>query len=104
MKLTPWFPPGVEPMRDGVYLTSQARQWGTLRSGCWHAFRWDCQARAWFSAESTGRHPTDLIGADKRNRKWFFWRGILKEPSRSQRMREAGFTRRPSAKSLPSDE
>ena len=29
---------------------------------------------------------------------------LTSEPSRSQRMRAAGFTRRPSAKSLPSDE
>ena len=47
---------------------------------------------------------SDLIGADKRNRQWFFWRGIFKEPTLSQRMAAAGFTRRPSAKSLPSDE
>lgn len=104
MNLTDWFPPGVEPVRDGVYLTSESRMWGAVRSACWHAFRWDCKTRAWYAAESTGRHKMDLIGANRSNRSAFFWRGILKEPSLSQRLEAAGFTRRPSAKSLPSDE
>ena len=76
VELTPWFPPGTFPVRDGVYLVSQSRMWGTVRSDCWHAFRWDCKARAWFSAESTGRRKMDLIGADRSNRTGFFWRGI----------------------------
>lgn len=78
--LTPWFPPGTEPVRDGVYLTSQSRLFALVRSECWHAFRWDCKARAWFSAESTGRSKMDLIGADRRNRNRFFWCGLAQEP------------------------
>ncbi len=78
--LTDWFPPTIQPVRDGVYLVSQSRAWGTVRSDCWHAFRWDCKTRAWYAANSTGRHKMDLIGADRSNRSVFFWRGLAQEP------------------------
>lgn len=79
--LTPWFPPELEPVRDGVYLTCQARMWGSVRSECWHAFRWHGKTRAWYSAESTGRQESDLIGADRKNRRHYFWRGLSQAPA-----------------------
>ncbi len=74
--LTDWFPPDVHPVRDGVYLTSEARLFGTLRSECWHAMRWSAKTQSWYSAASTGDEYEDLIGADHINRRSFWWRGL----------------------------
>jgi hypothetical protein len=76
--LTDWFPPGVEPVRDGVYLTAMNARFGRAES--WHAMRWDGETRAWFSAGSSGNSRSDLIGYDKGNRRHFFWRGLAQEP------------------------
>lgn len=88
MQMTPWFPPGTDPVRNGVYITAESRMWGSVRSECWHAMRWDQWSRAWYSAESTGRKTSDLIGADRNNRSHFHWRGMLREPN-TKRMRAA---------------
>jgi hypothetical protein len=75
-RLTPWYPPRVEPVRDGVYMTSHCHHLFAERSQAWHAMRWDSRARAWFSADSVGREETDLIGWDHDNRRNFWWRGL----------------------------
>lgn len=72
--LTPWFKPGVLPVRDGVYLTRTFTAVGP--SECWHAMRWDCRAYAWFSADSVGREECDVIGWDYNNRMQYWWRGL----------------------------
>lgn len=74
VKLTQWFPPGVEPVRDGVYLTRSHMQFGV--SDCWHAMRWSGRARAWFSADSKGEEEIDAIAGDLVNRTRFWWRGL----------------------------
>ena len=78
--LTPWFQPCERPVRDGVYLVREIRLAGMsgtpVRSDSWHACRWDCHSRAWYSAGSTGRSVMDLIGMDKLNRRCFEWRGL----------------------------
>ena len=80
--LTDWFPPGTDPVHDGVYITAHARTSITAhgRSECWHAMRWNGWTRAWFSADSTGHDYSDLIGADANNRRNFWWRGLAQEP------------------------
>jgi hypothetical protein len=76
--LTPWFAPGVEPVRDGVYLTAHIHRVGQP-SECWHAMRWNGKRRAWFSAGSTGAREPDLIGMNWNNRRSFQWRGLAQD-------------------------
>lgn len=71
--LTPWFPIGVLPVRDGMYLCRVVRR---EPSDCWHALRWHCGTRAWYSADSTGANEEDVIGGSTPNRTVYQWRGL----------------------------
>jgi hypothetical protein len=69
--LTDWYPPGVEPVRDGVYLTVALYSWG--RGAGWHAMRWNCKQRSWFYAERTSDRPSKPLHG-------WAWRGLAQEP------------------------
>jgi hypothetical protein len=73
--LTPWFSPGVEPVRDGVYLT--AALYLGARSRNWQALRWSCKHRAWFYAGTKEHQYSDKPPVPLRG---FAWRGLAREP------------------------
>lgn len=76
--ITPWFPRGTQPVRDGVYITRGCNQYGP--SDCWHAMRWHGQTRAWYSAGTDGDDQMNVIGWDRPNFQKFEWRGLAADP------------------------
>jgi hypothetical protein len=70
MKLTPWFPADVKPVRPGVYKVK-------TRSGRPWYRRWD--GKVWFVGSNT---PKDA--ASKIEQLWFIdsrsWRGLAEPP------------------------
>ena len=88
--VTPWFPVAVDPVHEGIYEVeySQSR----------FLFRREWRDGVWCIPGAV------LLPATRPKR----WRGLTEParamPGRAQRMREAGYTRRPSANNLPSDE
>jgi hypothetical protein len=78
--LTPWFPIGVLPVRDGVYLCR--RLWGNKMSDSWFAMRWDVGTSTWYSAGSTGTDEFDVIGGSGTDCTAYQWRGLAADPSR----------------------
>lgn len=75
--MTPWFPAGIYPVRDGVYCARHI-EGGT----CWFMMRWHGGTQRWYSADSTGTSGWDVIGGQGcDNRKFYEWRGLAQRPN-----------------------
>lgn len=64
---SPIFPPGIEPARPGLYLTSHAGYWDGIG-----LHRWD--GKNWYDASGRGG-PYHLIGAAATGQSRY-WRGL----------------------------
>jgi len=73
IKLTPWYPVGSKPARDGCYIVRR-----DASSECWHFCRWNSATSSWFSAGSDGKNQSDVIGWTMPNHTNFQWRGVSK--------------------------
>ncbi len=73
-KLTPWFPPGVKPVRVGEYNASQSKMVQGLR--IWDGENW---SEMYFSCESNAEI------AKCKNRICYseriYWRGLAQDPA-----------------------
>lgn len=75
--LTDWFS-GVDPVRDGVYLTRRITSHGPME--CWFAMRWHGATRSWYAANTAGADQGDVIGWDRPNAARYEWRGLSQKP------------------------
>ena len=78
--LTPWFPVGVYPVRDGLYVARWVMADG-FPGLCWHLMRWHGGTRRWYSADSVDQKEWHVIGGGwKENRDAYQWRGLAERP------------------------
>lgn len=74
IEYTDWFPPEIEPVRNGLYLLKHGRN-----ADCWHMGYWN--GKGWYGAESAIHgHCTemDLLGGGFANNA-YYWRGLTSE-------------------------
>jgi hypothetical protein len=75
MKLTPWFPANVKPVRAGVYEVKEGRMWVWYRY--WDGQFWYAGAPSPWSARNWLLVP---IGVKDAAGMALSWRGIAEEP------------------------
>ena len=71
-KVTPWFPPEIKPVRNGIYKVKDSP-----RNQHWYRY-WDCNNHKWGAAATSPEAASALSKSY-----WFQeseWRGLARKP------------------------